>query len=121
MLAKLLADFLKAAVFFEGFEVMSAPAHRFALCDDDSRRGANNYLLAGVTRLLFRVVTFALLFVLGLTLLLFHAINDERQFGISFFEFFNGTDALAAPLLLFVGERKAFASCLPMRRQDRFK
>ena len=48
MLTKRLADFLDAPVFFEGFEVMSAPAHRFALRDDDSRWRADNYLLAGV-------------------------------------------------------------------------
>ena len=84
MSAKLLADFLNALVFFESFEVMRAPTNRFALRDDDSRWGADDDLLAGVARLLFRIVTFALLFILWFALWLFHSINDESQFGVSF-------------------------------------
>src|SRR5215210_3337831 len=121
MPAKLPADFLNALVFFESFEVMSAPANRCALRDDDSRWGADDDLLAGMARLLLRIVTFALLFVLGLTLGLFHAVNDESQFGISFSELFDRTNALAPPLLLFPGERKDFSSGLLISGQDLFK
>ena len=85
MLTKLPADCLHASIFFEDFEVMSTPTNRFALGDDDPRWGAHDYLLAGVARLLFRVVTFAFLFILGLALLLFDAIDDERQFGVCIF------------------------------------
>ncbi len=121
MPAKLLADCLKAAVFFESSEVMRAPANRFTLRDDDSRWGADDYLFSGVARLLFRVVAFALLFILGFALWLFYSINDESQFGISLLKLFDRTNALASPLLLFLGERKDFSSSLLISRQDLFK
>ncbi len=108
LLAHLLADCLYPPVCFQSFEVMSAPAHRLALRDDDSRGGADDDLLAGMARLLFRVVTFALLFVLWLTLGLLHPVNDKGQCRSSFFELCKGTDALASPLLLLAGEREDF-------------
>lgn len=83
--------------------------------------GADDDLLASMARLLFRVVTFALLSILWFALWLFHSINDERQFRISFSELFDRTNALASPLLLFFGERQNFSSGLLMRGQDLFK
>lgn len=81
MLTKRLADFLNAATRSEDFEVVGASANRFALCDDDAGWRADNYLLAGMARLLLGIIAFALPFVLGLTLLLFDTVNDEVSSG----------------------------------------